>query len=273
MMIWLSLLALVMMVLVMSLAWAVQKRTRNAGWVDAFWSAGTGVAGAVCALLPVRGAPTLRVWLVALLALAWAGRLAFYLVRRTIGSAREDVRYARFRQEWGAAFDSRMFWFLMVQAAVGALLAICVMLAARNPVAQLRWLDVAAALVLLVAVGGETLADRQMHRFRVDPANRGKVCAVGLWGWSRHPNYFFECVGWCAYPIFAFDPSFHWNWGLAALAGPLAMIWLLTKVSGIPPLEREMVDSRPAAYRAYQARVSAFIPRPPKTTPGLEATR
>jgi steroid 5-alpha reductase family enzyme len=273
MMIWLSLLALAIMVLVMSLAWAVQKRTRNAGWVDAFWSAGTGAAGALCALLPVQGAPPIRAWLVALLALAWAGRLAFYLVRRTIGSAREDVRYARFRQEWGAAFNARMFWFLMVQAAVGALLAICVMLAARNPAHHLRWLDAAAALVLVAALAGETVSDRQMHSFRANPANRGQVCAVGLWGWSRHPNYFFECLGWCAYPIFAFDPSFQWPWGLAALAGPVAMAWLLTKVSGIPPLEREMLQSRPAAYGAYQARVSAFIPLPPKTTPGLKATR
>jgi len=273
MMIWLPLLALLVMIGVMSAAWAVQKRTRNAGWVDAFWSAGTGGAGALCALLPVQGAPGIRAWLVALLALAWAGRLAFYLVRRTMGSAREDVRYARFRQEWGEDFDARMFWFLMVQAAVGALLAVCVMLAARNPVPPFRWLDAVAVLVLVGAVVGETLSDRQMHRFRADPENRGQVCAAGLWGWSRHPNYFFECLGWCAYPVFAFDPSLRWNWGLAALAGPAAMIWLLTKVSGIPPLEREMVQSRPAAYRAYQARVSAFIPLPPKTTPDVEATR
>jgi steroid 5-alpha reductase family enzyme len=114
--------------------------------------------------------------------------------------------------------------------------------------------------VLILAVLGEGVADRQMQVFRRDPANRGQVCESGLWGLSRHPNYFFECLAWCAYPFFAIGTG--WPWGYAALAGPVAMTWLLTFVSGIPPLEREMVEDRGEAYRDYQARVHAFFPWP-----------
>ena len=49
----------------------------------------------------------------------------------------------------------------------------------------------------------EALSDFQLASFRMDPANKGKVMDKGLWGWSRHPNYFFEWMGWLAYPAIA----------------------------------------------------------------------
>jgi steroid 5-alpha reductase family enzyme len=254
---------------VMAIAWLVQRRLGNAGWVDVFWSFGTGIAGALAATLPLPGGqfawPSPRAAIVGGLALLWGARLGFYLTRRTMGAHREDVRYARFRAEWGAAFGQRLFWLLMIQALVAALLAFCVAVAARNPAPGLRIADVVGLGVLAAAVLGEGLADRQMQVFRADAANRGRVCDTGLWGLSRHPNYFFECLAWCAYPFFAIGPN--WPWGLAALLGPIAMTWLLTRVSGIPPLEREMLADRGDAYRRYQAHVSAFFPLPARRTP------
>ena len=115
---------------------------------------------------------------------------------------------------------------------------------------------------MLVAVVGETIADRQLSGFRADPANKGKVCDVGLWGMSRHPNYFFEWLGWLAYAVIAVDPTSAYPWGWLALAGPVLMYWLLVHASGIPPLEAHMLRSRGDAFRAYQARVNAFWPGP-----------
>jgi len=253
---------------VMSLAWIVQRRLHNAGWVDVFWSFSTGIAAAGAALIPLPGSPaawpTPRALTVGCLALFWGCRLGLYLANRTAHAHREDVRYARFRQDWGKDFERRLFWLLMIQAAVAALLALCVMLAARNPAPDLRTADLVGSAVLAASVFGEGLADRQMARFRATPGNRGRVCDTGLWALSRHPNYFFECLAWCAYPFFAIGP--HFPWGYASLAGPAAMIWLLTKISGIPPLEREMLADRGDAYKNYQARVSAFLPLPPKRT-------
>jgi len=249
---------------VMALAWLVQRRLHNAGWVDVFWSFGTGISAAIAAIAPLHGGPahwpTLRALAAGGLALLWGCRLGAYLARRTAGGHREDVRYARFRQEWGDTFQPRLFWFLMIQAVVAALLALCVMLAAHNPAPAPRAADLAGIAVLVLAVLGEGMADRQMQNFRANPLNRGKVCDTGLWGLSRHPNYFFECLAWCAYPFFAIGPQY--PAGYAALLGPAAMVWLLTKVSGIPPLEREMVADRGDAYRRYQEQVSAFLPLP-----------
>ncbi len=86
----------------------------------------------------------------------------------------------------------------------------------------------------------------------------------GLWAWSRHPNYFFQTLGWLAYPVIALVPPGSSWLGLIALSGPVLMYWLLVHVSGIPPLEREMLASRGDAFRAYQASTSAFFPLPPR---------
>ena len=120
--------------------------------------------------------------------------------------------------------------------------------------------DALGVLVFLGALAGAALSDEQLRRFKADPANRGKVCDVGLWGYSRHPNYFFEWLGWVAFPIIAISGAH--LWGLAAFAAPALMYLLLVHVSGIPPLEAHMQRSRGAAFDLYRARVNAFFPGP-----------
>ena len=105
------------------------------------------------------------------------------------------------------------------------------------------------------------LSDAQLKRFREDPANAGRVCDVGLWRWSRHPNYFFEWFGWLAYPVIALSTGYAWGW--ASLLAPLFMYWILVYVTGIPPLEAQMLRSRGDRYRDYQLRTSQFFPLPP----------
>jgi steroid 5-alpha reductase family enzyme len=116
--------------------------------------------------------------------------------------------------------------------------------------------------ILIGAVIGEAVADWQLRRFGAVPANRHAVCDVGLWAWSRHPNYFFEWLAWIAYPIIAIDPAGYNPYGWIALAAPTLMYWVLVHVSGIPPLERHMLRSRGDAFRGYQCRTRAFFPWP-----------
>lgn len=240
-------------------AWYLQRLTGNAGWVDVVWSFGMGVAGLVLALVP--GPLTTRRIVVALLIAAWSLRLGLHIAQRSFHGP-EDARYAALRREWGATFQYRLFLFLQIQALAAALLSLSMMLAAHDPAPFPRLPDIAGIVVLVIAVAGEAIADSQLRRFRADPANRGKVCDAGLWGWSRHPNYFFEWLGWVAYPLLAISAA--WPWGWLALSGPAFMYWLLVYVSGVPPLEQQMLTSRGEAFRAYQQRVSAFFPRPPK---------
>jgi steroid 5-alpha reductase family enzyme len=134
-------------------------------------------------------------------------------------------------------------------------------LAAWNP-APFGAGDWIAVAILVAAIAGEGVADRQLRAFRALPENRGRICDAGLWAWSRHPNYFFQWLGWLAYPLLAIDFGGSHPFGWAAIAAPLCMYWLLVHVSGIPPLEAHMVEKHGARYRSYQARTSPFFPRP-----------
>ncbi len=246
-------------------AWALQRATRNCGWVDAVWSASTGLTAAWLALTPPPGShsPAPRAWLAAAMAAFWGLRLALHIASRTPG-APEDPRYAAFRAEWGSSFEAKLFGLLMVQAAAALVLAAAVLLAARNPAPFPRATDACALLLLLGAVAGEAVADAQLTRFRAK--RTGRICDTGLWGYSRHPNYFFEFLAWCAYPLLALNISAYPS-GVFSIAAPALMFVLLRYVSGVPPLERSMLARRGAAFAAYQARVSVFFPLPSSAKP------
>jgi steroid 5-alpha reductase family enzyme len=243
-------------------AWLVQQRTGNSGWVDTIWTFSLGLVGAGAALWPVAGtAPNARQWLVAGLVAIWSLRLGAHIAIRSAGIA-DDPRYAAFASEWGVDSPRRMFVFLQNQGFGSIPLVFAIFVAARFPGDSLRLQDYLGAALLLAAIAGEALADAQLKRFRTDPANKGRVCDIGLWRWSRHPNYFFEWFGWLAYPVIALSPFYDWGW--ATLLAPLFMYWILVYVTGIPPLEAQMLRSRGDRYRDYQLRTSAFFPLPPQ---------
>jgi steroid 5-alpha reductase family enzyme len=247
-------------------AWMVQQRTGNSGWVDTIWTFSLGLVGAGSALWPVAGAaPNARQWLVAALVAVWSIRLGLHIAARTAGIT-DDPRYAAFAREWGVDSPRKMFVFLQNQGFGSIPLVFGIFVAARFPQAALRPQDYLGVLILLIGIAGEALADAQLKKFRIDPANQGRVCDAGLWRWSRHPNYFFEWFGWLAYPVIAIsigDPLFY-PWGFATLLAPVFMYWILVYVTGIPPLEQQMLRSRGARYRDYQSRTSMFFPLPPQ---------
>lgn len=238
-------------------AWLWQLRNRNAGMVDAIWACtlgGLALLYALCGTAPLE----LRV-LLAAMGGAWGLRLGVHLWRRNYGKP-EDWRYARFRSEWGAAADRNMFWFFQFQNVFTLMLSA----SAFAPVAYRGDMPSVPALLLAVllwvtSIAGEGIADRQMERFRANPANRGQVCRDGWWRYSRHPNYFFECLHWLAYVPLAIGTP----WGWLSLGAPIVMAFLLLKLSGVPMLEAEMVKRKPG-YAEYLRTTSVLIPWPPK---------
>jgi steroid 5-alpha reductase family enzyme len=250
----------------MATAWVVQQRSGNSGWVDTIWTFAIGLVGAGSALWPVGGAaPNARQWLLAVLVTIWSLRLGLHIAART-ASIIDDPRYAAFAREWGVDSRRKMFIFLQNQGFGSIPLVFSIFVAARFPDSMLRPQDFLGALILLTGISGEALADAQLKRFRADPANKGRVCDSGLWRWSRHPNYFFEWFGWLAYPAIAipFAAPLLYPWGFAAVLAPVFMYWILVHVTGIPPLEAQMLRSRGDRFRDYQSRTSMFFPLPPK---------
>ena len=240
----------------MALMWLLQRRTGDAGIVDVAWAAGVGTLAAWFAY-GADGLPERR-WIVAALALAWSARLTGYLLVRVL-KLPEDGRYQQMRQEWGDKTQSNLFWFFQIQASWSVLFAAPMLAASYNARPLGAW-DAAAVAVWAAALAGEALADRQLHRFRSNPRNKGKVCREGLWRYSRHPNYFFEWVHWWAYVLLALGAPYAWT----ALLGPASMLFFLFKITGIPPTEKRALASRGEVYRNYQRTTSVFFPWPPK---------
>ncbi|MGZ8369826.1 MAG: DUF1295 domain-containing protein, partial [Caulobacteraceae bacterium] len=252
------------MLAVMNLAFVYQREVNNTGWVDVFWTFGTGLCGVAVALWPVDGgAPSARQWLIAALVTVWSLRLGGYIAWR-VKTGPEDARYARLRKDWGADYQRRLFRFVQPQAPAAMILCLSVLMAAQRPGGGLTLQDWLGAAILLIAIAGEALADRQLQVFKDRNTVKGAICEDGLWAWSRHPNYFFEWLGWCAYPVIAADFSGEWPLWWLSLSGPVAMFLILRFLTGVPPLEKAMAASRGAAFTAYQTRVSPFFPLPPK---------
>ncbi len=251
-----ALIALVALFVIFSAVWAWQLKTANAGMVDPVWAYSLGLVAVLYAALS-DGDPVSRA-LTALGGLVWGARLGTHLWKRNVGKP-EDARYRRFREEWGDKAASKMFWFFHVQVAVSMLLSIAFLVPSyRSSPAATGWI-VLAVVLWIVSVVGEGTADRQLKRFTQEPVNHNTVCRVGWWRYSRHPNYFFECVHWLAY--IALSIGTPWAW--FTLLPPVLMAFLLLKLSGIPLLEASMAKRR-AGYAEYMRTTSALIPWPPR---------
>lgn len=238
--------------------WAIQQRTRNAGIVDVGWAASfTAVAGLFGLTASVPSGGFLPIGLVVVI---WSTRLACYLVLRGAATGPEEGRYVTLRQRWALHAPKRFLAFFQAQAALVAVLASAFVV----PFVAEPWdngaVRVLGILVSLAGVGGEALADAQLLRWKREPANRGRVCEVGLWSYSRHPNYFFEWTVWLGFAIYGL--AFTGGW--IALAGQAIILASIFGVTGIPPTEAQAIQSKGEAYRRYQQRVSKFFPLPPK---------
>ena len=242
-----------LMALMMAALWLVQRATRDAGVVDVGWSAGLGVLAILYALFAGGGVE--HRLLVGVLAGVWSARLALYVLTDRVLGKPEDGRYQELRRKWGDAFPWRIFIFFQVQGVLDAVMSLPFLVVASITWDGLRWWEWAGAAVWLVAICGETIADRQLGAWRADPANRGLTCRRGLWNYSRHPNYFFEWLHWWAYVIIAATAPWWW----LTLVSPLLITLFLFRVTGIPATERHALESR-ADYAEYRRTTSMFVP-------------
>lgn len=246
--------------------WAWYRRTGNAAWIDAVWAA---LIGAGALLHGAFGATTPAAWGLSLLMAAWSLRLSAHLFHR-VATEPEDGRYEALRERWilrhgEAAVPGRFLVFYLLQAVLATALAVPAGLVAFDRAAAFGPWQILSLALGAVSLAGAHLSDRQLARFRADPANRGRTCREGLWARSRHPNYFFEILLWTAFALYAVpSPGGLWAW-----IAPASIAFFLLKVTGIPLTEAQALRRRGDDYRHYMRTTSALVPwfRPKENTP------
>jgi steroid 5-alpha reductase family enzyme len=237
--------------------WLLQLRLGDASHVDVGWAYGVGALAVLYAALG-DGSGAHRA-LVAVLASVWSARLGTYVLLDRVLGKPEDGRYRELRRRWAPHAHRAFFVFFQAQAlfVVVFSLPFALVVADRGDVSALAW---AGAALALVAVAGEVAADRQLAAWRAVPAHAGTTCRQGLWGWSRHPNYFCEWLHWVAWALIALPSPTGW----LAVVVPAFLLYLLFEVTGIPETEAQALRSRGEDYRRYQREVSVFLPLPPR---------
>jgi len=241
----------------MLVLWLLSLRLRDVSIVDPWWGPGFVLLAALAAGLTDSTSP--RRFLLAAMTALWGLRLGWHLLRRKVGHP-EDFRYAAMRAHHGERFGIvSLFTVFLLQGALMWFISLPVQLGivATEP-ADLGPLDALGVLVWLVGLAFETTGDRQLARFKADPANRGRILDTGLWRYTRHPNYFGDAVVWWGlWLVAASTPA-----ARPAILAPLLMTFLLVRVSGVALLEQTL-RQRPG-YEEYVRRTSAFLPRPPR---------
>jgi steroid 5-alpha reductase family enzyme len=240
--------------------WLVSLALTNASIVDITWGLGFVVVAWVSALRSEGSAGPASL-IVAMITL-WGVRLGAYLFWRNHGKG-EDYRYVAMRRHWG-----KRFWIISLGTVFGlqgVLMWVVSLPVQVAHVGDFRDSALSSALVVIGAalyvlgLGFEVIGDLQLARFKANPANDGKVMRVGLWRFTRHPNYFGDACVWWGVGLVALSVTGTW-W---ALIGPLVMNVLLVRVSGVALLERSLRKRKPD-YEEYVRTTSAFVPRPPR---------
>lgn len=230
-------------------------------------------------------------FILTLLITIWGLRLSIFLLfTRILPGHPEDKRYNAFRKDYGTKvhrkFFTNVFLFQGFLALVLTAPFVTVYVKAldynTNFILPLQNLNIAfqdsvellkilfkermslgimgylGIFIFFIGIVGESLADYQLSKFLKNPSNKGKVCSVGLWRYSRHPNYFFEWVIWLGMSLVAVEVS--WGGFLPAVF----MYILLVYFSGIPFAEKSSLQSRGEEYKKYQETTNAFFPWFPK---------
>ncbi len=193
------------------------------------------------------------------LASFWAIRLSLHIYFRGRGHG-EEPRYQALRKQWGTQEKKKMFVFFIQQGVAAWVFSIPFLILFANDRPAFGIWEIIGVLIWVIAFNGEAISDAQLLTFKSDPANKGRVCRMGLWKYSRHPNYFFEWLNWVAFAWLALPQTY----GHLAVICPMLMYYFLNRVSGVPLAEKQALKTRSLDYAEYQRVTSPFFPWIPK---------
>jgi len=238
----------------MSVFFLIAVARKDNSLADVAWGGGF-ILVALATFFRAPGEAEARQVLATGLVIVWGVRLAVHIYFRNRGKA-EDFRYAKWRRDWGKYFLLRSYLqVFLLQGALLVVIAWSVIFINMHPARGLSFLDALGLLVWATGFFFEAVGDYQLLRFTREPANKGRVMTTGLWRYTRHPNYFGEATMWWGIFLMALPLE----GGYAALVSPLTITFLLLKVSGIPMLEKKLMETQ-EGYAEYARRTNAFVP-------------
>ena len=251
-----------MMAAIFVALWLISLALRDVSFIDSWWALGLGVLGLTAFVETTAHGDRQRllVWLV----VVWSLRLGLYLLWRWRKNG-PDPRYvkilahAKTARGWSFATTAAVQVFAL-QGVLQFIVSLPAQIGQWDGDGDIGTLAIVGAAVAVFGFLFETIGDVQLVAFKSDPANKGKVLDRGLWRYTRHPNYFGEAMFWWGIFLIAAQTRL----GLYTLPAPILVTFLLTRVSGVPMLEKTM--QKKPDHAAYAARTSGFIPWFPKRT-------
>jgi steroid 5-alpha reductase family enzyme len=245
----------VLVIVLMLAAHGIGVRRRRHDGVDVVW--GLGFVLIACVTSVIADGPAWRRVLVTTLTAVWGLRLAWHIWRRNRGKPQDRRYVALLARAPGNPNLYALYSVYLLQGLVMWVVSLPVQVAQYG---DGTWVVVPFGVALwLVGFAFEAIGDAQLARFSADSSNRRNVLDSGLWRYTRHPNYFGDTCVWWGFFLLA---CHQWA-GLVTVVAPLAMTYLLTRVTGKPLLEKSIRDRRPG-YAEYLTRTSGFFPRPPR---------
>ncbi|MCU1365442.1 MAG: hypothetical protein JWN39_1081 [Ilumatobacteraceae bacterium] len=242
----------------MIVTWVISLVLKNASIVDIVWGLGFVLVAWTVRLSTDQG-DSKRQWLLVAMTTIWGLRLAVHLFVRNHGAG-EDYRYRAMRKHYGPRFGLiSLGTVFALQGALMFVVSLPVQLGQADPTPRIGVIAIVGVVLWLIGMFFETVGDLQLTAFKRDPANKGKVMNIGLWRYTRHPNYFGDACVWWGIGLVAAETGAG-AWGLI---GSALMTFLLRRVSGVTLLEKSLVKRR-EGYAEYVATTSPFVPRPPK---------
>ena len=233
------------------LAWCIYLRVNNAGLIDVFW--GLNITGIGLINLLARQFDMLSIFAMVLLIL-WGARLTLFLFVTRILKGKHDQRYEDISSDW----KNKKFGFLAQYLFQGVLAwVIALPFFTLSYVGSMGFITIGSTVLISLGIIGESLADLQLYKHVQN--HKGAVCETGAWRYSRHPNYFFECLVWLGFSILGSSAGI----GMLSFLSIIMLfgiMWFIT----IPITENASLKKRGRIYEAYISKTSCFIPWFPK---------
>jgi steroid 5-alpha reductase family enzyme len=255
--------ALIAILILANLSFTIAIRMLRNDVADVVWGLGFVVATAAAAswTASIAGGYDLgpRQWIAFACLLVWALRLSSHIAFRNSKKTGEDIRYKKWREEWGAGWRLRSYLQVFIlQALILFVNALPLLKIASEPSSEMDMVAWSGCAIWLIGFLFEAISDQQLTVFKAKPESKGKLMTEGLWSWSRHPNYFGEVVQWWGFFLMGVTLPGAWFTVIA----PLTITFFILKVSGIPMLEKEMQSRQ--GFAEYARRTAVFFPRPPR---------